>query len=75
LQSLDSCHAVAARIVIRLDHGDTGQFSLGTCHRRQGDALHAGHVFEHLLKLVHAGKKALTVTYRRQRMAARKFGQ
>ena len=66
---------IIARFMIGTDHGHAGKLSLGTGHGRERHAFHAGNVFQNLLQLVQAGQIALTVNFRRQRMAAGESGQ
>ena len=51
---------VAARFVVRHDHGHAGELALRAGHRRQRHAaLHAGDVGQDFLQVVHAGQVAL----------------
>ena len=62
---------IAAMLVVGHDHRDAGELTLRASHRRERHApLHAGHVGEDLLQLVHARQEALAQRFGRVRMAA-----
>ncbi len=66
---------VATRAVIGADHRHARELALRARHRRQRNALHAGHFLQHLLQLEHAAEEALADRVRRQRMPAEELGQ
>ena len=53
-------------------HGNPGKLTLSTRHRRQGNTLHACHVFEDLLQIIHTGQVTLARRFRRQRVTPQK---
>ena len=67
--------SVAIGIMVGTNHRYTGKLTLRTGHRRHGDGLHTGNIFQYLLQVIHTGQKALPHGFRRQRVACQETRQ
>ena len=67
--------SITPGFVVRPDHGDAGELTLGASHGGQGYALHACHVGEDFLQIVQAGQKSLALRLRGERVPTEETGQ